>query len=281
MTSEQCAICLNALNLGDVGTFVPCGHCVHVECFKEYLVSYQSRTRANSDGRDEASSFPSTSMSPSSCFTNPLPRCPICLSDTLHFQRIYLQRECKEGEQGGSDFAPKQHQEGNNELRLRSNGPPLHCHQDETLLQRDLTPPCVSSSAPLTMRVKKCTSNQDNSPPPFAAAGAPRETVPRVLCQHDPRSHEEDKNDHSNRRENQGERTTYSAAVNTTTTAGASQQLKFPSPLCGFIHMANVQYQTMLAQREINILQAYIGDLNNDTLERLGETTENKRRRRM
>mmetsp|Transcript_21511 Transcript_21511/g.32242 ORF Transcript_21511/g.32242 Transcript_21511/m.32242 type:complete len:196 (-) Transcript_21511:256-843(-) len=68
---EDCAICLQELSNDIIGTFVPCGHCIHVACFEEY------RLRAQRGG-------------PAGTTKKSFPDCPICLSHSIHFQRIYL-----------------------------------------------------------------------------------------------------------------------------------------------------------------------------------------------
>jgi hypothetical protein len=78
MVVEQCSICLQELN-NDIGTFVPCGHCIHVACFREYAANHHERLVARSGGAVTRAGVGA-----------PLPRCPMCHSNPVHFQKIYL-----------------------------------------------------------------------------------------------------------------------------------------------------------------------------------------------
>ena len=82
---DQCSICLKDLR-DDIGTFVPCGHCIHVKCFKEYLANHR---RKASMRRRNASHGSGHSHYDHSIDTS-LPRCPLCLTSSTHFQKIYL-----------------------------------------------------------------------------------------------------------------------------------------------------------------------------------------------
>jgi hypothetical protein len=85
MMTEQCAICLQDLN-NDIGTFVPCGHCIHVSCYKEYEANHQEKRLTSGRSGQFGSSFHGYNSSTSST----LPRCPVCLSSSTHFQRLYF-----------------------------------------------------------------------------------------------------------------------------------------------------------------------------------------------
>ena len=81
---EQCAICLQEIK-NDIGAFVPCGHCIHVNCYKEYLTNHRRKSGITGTIRHGSNYYYGDRIIDTS-----LPRCPLCLSNSTYFQRLYL-----------------------------------------------------------------------------------------------------------------------------------------------------------------------------------------------
>lgn len=82
---ERCSICLQEMH-NDIGTFIPCGHCIHVTCFKEYLANYQlqeRRIQLSVAGSNQENVVNLSSR-------DKIPKCPLCLSRSTGFQKIFL-----------------------------------------------------------------------------------------------------------------------------------------------------------------------------------------------
>lgn len=78
---DECSICLQGLE-SNIGTYVPCGHCIHIICFQEYLVTSKYKLNA----QDEIN-VPSSSIMIES---DPIPKCPVCRSRYIYFQPLHL-----------------------------------------------------------------------------------------------------------------------------------------------------------------------------------------------
>lgn len=76
--TDKCPICLEELR-SSIGTIIPCGHCLHVECFEKLR---------NANGKND--------------HTSKLPRCPVCKHKSKKFVNLFLAfddgagQECQE-----------------------------------------------------------------------------------------------------------------------------------------------------------------------------------------
>ncbi len=83
--TDKCPICLEELR-SSIGTIIPCGHCLHVECFEKLR---------NANGKHDASS-------------SKLPRCPVCKHKAKKFVNLFLEFDsgstCQEASQSPSCY---------------------------------------------------------------------------------------------------------------------------------------------------------------------------------
>ena len=79
---DECSICLQGLD-SNIGAYVPCGHCIHIICFQEYLVT--SKYKLNTQNAEV--NGPSTSIVIEG---DPIPTCPVCRARYIYFQPLHL-----------------------------------------------------------------------------------------------------------------------------------------------------------------------------------------------
>ena len=77
-----CAICCGELNVGHIGTLIPCGHVFHEACFARWETTQKLLRHANDDDDDEEEEdVPADERTVT---------CPMCMQGVSRFQRIFL-----------------------------------------------------------------------------------------------------------------------------------------------------------------------------------------------
>ena len=87
MTNDSCPICLMKLQK-NIGCIVPCGHCIHVKCFHEYVHSHNLKLMhaLESNNTLDVDDYEDV---------NYVPTCPTCRTPILNFQRLFLEIDSK------------------------------------------------------------------------------------------------------------------------------------------------------------------------------------------
>jgi len=281
MTSkEQCGICLQDLS-HDIGAFVPCGHCIHVNCFKEYLADHRKTSRKKLKRSSISHSDTSTTIN------SPLPRCPICLSGAVHFQRIFLTSSPLPAVQrGGVVVSEQQREDGYSTPPAKTTSPTAAL---TAVTERTTKPEPERQSTKRTYdgtctNANNCTIENDEKKTPCSSCNLPnggheyRNSCPHVATR--PPALDSPPVGPTNKKQNKQQGIQYHElreggtangstrstrpSLSTSTTAvvqTSHDDEQFPSVLNDLEKIARVQYQTMLIQHEINHVQNEVAEM--------------------